>query len=141
MYKKYRKWRLFGRPCRRFLGPGFRFGACWNRLGETVRTRKKRGKMGEKWARYGPKRVKESGSPGSVPVEKGRLEAGEARALWGWQRAGKSVDEYEDQIAMGYIETTDPAPLTVLQLHPAVGMCTTVRRTNQQPPLLPASGE
>ena len=51
----------------------------------------------------------------------------------GWQRAGKSADEYENQIAMGYIETTDPGPLTVLQLHPAVGMCTTVRRTDQHP--------
>ena len=33
------------------------FAACWNRLGETVTTRKKREKTGEKWARYGLKRV------------------------------------------------------------------------------------
>ena len=33
-----------GAPCRRFLG--FWLGACWNRLGETVKTRKKRGKNG-----------------------------------------------------------------------------------------------
>ena len=39
--------------CRLFLGPGFRLGACWNRLGETVKTRKKRGKTGKEWARYG----------------------------------------------------------------------------------------
>ena len=45
--------------CRLFLGPGFRLAACWNRLVETVKTRKKRGKMGGKWARYGLKRVKE----------------------------------------------------------------------------------
>eukprot|EP01045_Picozoa_sp_COSAG04_P037071 COSAG04_NODE_9301_length_876_cov_1.391248_1_plen_83_part_00 len=42
-----------------FLGPGFRLGARWNRLGETVKTRKKREKMGKKWARYGLKGVKE----------------------------------------------------------------------------------
>ena len=30
-----------------FLGPGFRLGARWNRLGETVKTRKKREKRGE----------------------------------------------------------------------------------------------
>ena len=40
-----------------FLGPGFRLGARWNRLGVTVKTRKKRGKTGEKWARCGLKRV------------------------------------------------------------------------------------
>ena len=33
--------------CRLFLGPGFRLGARWNRLVETVKTRKKRGKMGD----------------------------------------------------------------------------------------------
>ena len=38
--------------CRLFLGPGFRLAARWNRLGETVKTRKKRGKTGNKWARY-----------------------------------------------------------------------------------------
>ena len=32
--------------CRLFLGPGFRLGARWNRLGETVKTRKKREKTG-----------------------------------------------------------------------------------------------
>ena len=37
-----------------FLGPGFRLGARWNRLGEAVKTRKKRGKTRQKWARYGP---------------------------------------------------------------------------------------
>ena len=39
--------------------PGFRLAARWNRLEETVTTRKKRGKTGEKWARYGLKRVKD----------------------------------------------------------------------------------
>eukprot|EP01045_Picozoa_sp_COSAG04_P036389 COSAG04_NODE_8833_length_926_cov_1.308343_1_plen_101_part_10 len=39
--------------CRLFLGPGFRLGARWNRLGEAVKTRKKREKTGKKWARYG----------------------------------------------------------------------------------------
>ena len=42
-----------------FLGPGFRLGARWNRLVETVKTRKNREKTGGKWARYGLKRVKE----------------------------------------------------------------------------------
>ena len=37
--------------CRLFLGPGFRLGARWNRLGEAVKTRKKREKTGGKWAR------------------------------------------------------------------------------------------
>ena len=46
-------------PCRLFLGPGFRLGARWNRLVETVKTRKKRGKTEQKWARYGLKGVKE----------------------------------------------------------------------------------
>ena len=45
--------------CRLFLGPGFRLAARWNRLGETVKTRKKREKTGKKWARYGLKGVKE----------------------------------------------------------------------------------
>ena len=45
--------------CRLFLGPGFRLGACWNRLVETVKTRKKREKTGKKWARYGLKGVKD----------------------------------------------------------------------------------
>eukprot|EP01045_Picozoa_sp_COSAG04_P014839 COSAG04_NODE_1132_length_8130_cov_3.223882_9_plen_161_part_00 len=34
--------------CRLFLGPGFRLAARWNRLGETVKTRKKPGKTGKK---------------------------------------------------------------------------------------------
>ena len=34
-------------PCRLFLGPGFRAGARWNRLVETVKTRKKQEKRGE----------------------------------------------------------------------------------------------
>jgi len=46
-------------PCRLFLGPGLRLGARWNRLVETVKTRKKWGKTGGKWARYSLKRVKE----------------------------------------------------------------------------------
>ena len=41
------------------LGPGFRLGARWNRLGETVKTRKKRGKAGKKWARYSLRSVKD----------------------------------------------------------------------------------
>ena len=45
--------------CRLFLGPGFRLAARWNRLVETVKTRKKREKTGKKWARYGLKRVKD----------------------------------------------------------------------------------
>ena len=49
---------------RLFLGPGFQLGARWNRLSETVKTRKKRENTGKKWARYGLKRAKESGSPG-----------------------------------------------------------------------------
>ena len=58
-----RCFRLFGHPCRLFLGPGFRLAARWNRLGEAVKTHKKREKTGKKWARYGRKGVKESGSP------------------------------------------------------------------------------
>ena len=46
-------------PCRLFLGPGFRLGARWNRLVETVKTHKKRGKTGKKWARYGLRSVKD----------------------------------------------------------------------------------
>ena len=42
-----------------FLGPGFRLGARWNRLVEAVKTRKKRQKTGEKWARYSLECVKE----------------------------------------------------------------------------------
>ena len=49
-------------PCRLFLGPGFRLGARWNRLGEAVKTRKKRGKTGKKWARYGLRRSVNQGS-------------------------------------------------------------------------------
>ena len=44
---------VFGPRCRLSLGPGFRLGARWNRLGETVRTRKKREKADQTWARYG----------------------------------------------------------------------------------------
>ena len=44
-------------PCRLFLGPGFRLGARWNRLVETVKTRKKREFSGKKWARYGLRSV------------------------------------------------------------------------------------
>ena len=51
-------------PCRLFLGPGFRLGARWNRLGGTVKTRKKRGKTGKKRARYGLKRVNKEGTGG-----------------------------------------------------------------------------
>ena len=36
-----------------FLGPGFRLGARWDRVGEAVKTHKKREKTGKKWARYG----------------------------------------------------------------------------------------
>ena len=43
--------------CRLFLGPGFRLAARWNRLVETVKTRKKREKTGKKWARYGLRSV------------------------------------------------------------------------------------
>ena len=41
----------------------FRLAARWNRAVEAVKTRKKREKTGGKWARYGLKGVKESGSP------------------------------------------------------------------------------
>ena len=44
-------------PCRLFLGPGFRLAARWNRLVETVKTRKKREFSGKKWARYGLRSV------------------------------------------------------------------------------------
>ena len=56
--------------CRLFLGPGFRLGACCNRLVKTVKTRKKRGKTGKKWARYGLKRVNkgQEGSTGADPA-------------------------------------------------------------------------
>ena len=40
--------------------------------------------------------------------------------------SSKSPDEYTNQIGMGYLETVDPAPLTVLQMHPKVGMVTAV---------------
>ncbi len=53
-------------PCRLFLGPGFRLGARWNRLVEPVKTRKKRGKTGKKWARYGLKGV--ATQVGELPV-------------------------------------------------------------------------
>ena len=43
--------------CRLSLGPGFRLGARWNRLGQAVKTRKKREKTGGKWARYGLKNL------------------------------------------------------------------------------------
>ena len=45
--------------CRLFLGPGFRLAARWNRLGETVKTRKQREKTGKKWPRYSLRSVKE----------------------------------------------------------------------------------
>ena len=44
-------------PLPPFLGPGFRLGARWNRLGQAVKTRKKREKTGKKWARYGLRSV------------------------------------------------------------------------------------
>ena len=43
-------------PLPPFFGPGFRLGACWNRLVETVKTRKKREKNGEKMGEIQPKR-------------------------------------------------------------------------------------
>ena len=49
---------LFLGPLPLFLGPRFRLAARWNRLVETVKTRKKREKTGKKWARYSLKRVK-----------------------------------------------------------------------------------
>ena len=49
--------------CRLFLGPGFRLAARWNRLVETVKTRKKREKTGRKWARYSLKGVKDGSQP------------------------------------------------------------------------------
>ena len=61
-----RCFRLFGHPCRLFLGPGLRLGARWNRLGETVKTRKKRGKTGKKWARYGLRSANKEGT-GGIP--------------------------------------------------------------------------
>ena len=44
-------------PLPPFLDPGFRIGARWNRLGEAVKTRKKREKTEQKWARYGLRSV------------------------------------------------------------------------------------
>ena len=46
------------------LGHSCRLVARWNRLGETVKTRKQRGKTGGKWARYGPKSVDKEGTGG-----------------------------------------------------------------------------
>ena len=46
------------------LGPGFRLGARWNRLGEAVKTRKKREKTGGKWARYALRSVNKEGRGG-----------------------------------------------------------------------------
>ena len=51
--------RLFGRPCRLFLGPGFRLAARWNRLGETMKTRKKREKNGEEMGEIWPKKCEQ----------------------------------------------------------------------------------
>ena len=42
-------------PCRLFLGPGFRLAARCNRLGETVKTRKRRKKNGGKMGEIRPK--------------------------------------------------------------------------------------
>ena len=50
--------------CRLYLGPGFRLGARWSLLGETVKTRKKREKTGKKWARYGLRSVNKEGTGG-----------------------------------------------------------------------------
>ena len=50
--------------CRLFLGPGFRLGARWNRLGEAVKTHKTREKTGKKWARYGLRSVNKEGTGG-----------------------------------------------------------------------------
>ena len=36
----------------------------------------------------------------------------------------KSPDQYNNQIGMAYMETVDPAPLTIVQMHPRVGMVT-----------------
>ena len=49
---------LFGHLCRLFLGPGFRLGARWNRLAETVKTRKTREKTGDKMGEIRPKTCK-----------------------------------------------------------------------------------
>ena len=46
-------------PCRLFLGPGFRLAARWNRLVETVKTRKRTDKTGKKCARYAVTSVEE----------------------------------------------------------------------------------
>ena len=51
-------------PLPPFLGPGFRLGARWNRLGQAVKTRKKREKTGQKWARYGLRSVNKEGTGG-----------------------------------------------------------------------------
>ena len=59
---------LFGHPCRLFLGPEFWLVARWNRLGEPVKTRKKREKTRGKWARYGLKSAKEEGMTTSTDV-------------------------------------------------------------------------
>ena len=48
------------------LGPGPAWGSLAP-LGETEKARKNGGKTGKKWARYGQKRVKESGSSGVGP--------------------------------------------------------------------------
>ena len=46
-------------PVPPFLGPGFRLGACWNRLVETVKTRKTREKNGGKMGEIRPKKCEQ----------------------------------------------------------------------------------
>ena len=55
---------LFGHLCRLFLGPGSWLVARWNRLGEAVKTRERRGKTGKKWPRYGLRSVNKEGTGG-----------------------------------------------------------------------------
>ena len=80
------------------LGPGLRLAARWNRLVETVKTRKKRGGTGEKWARYGLKGAKESGSPGPVVVAPHKIEL----KKWVGGTAGRRRGRRERWATNGY---------------------------------------
>ena len=61
------------------LGPGVRLAARWNRLVETVKTRKERAKTGGKWARYGLKRVNKEGT-GGINWQRARLRCTQSQA-------------------------------------------------------------
>ena len=84
---------LIERLCRLLLGPGLRLGARWNRLVETAKTHKKRGKAGKKWARYGRKRVKEPGSPREQRIREPGLVHNRSKVFVKVRRSLGRVDE------------------------------------------------